>query len=118
MKKIVMLSTVILLASTTVDLKAQGEDAVLAIMQQKIIKQEASDVFEKKCLPEANTLEEANICLKKSHKMGSGRKRTKFDSWNEAEKQKAIAELDKSIEIGECIKKAKTFMEMNINCMK
>ena len=118
MKKIITLSTVILLASTTVYLEAQGEDAILASIQQKIIKQEAAHAFEQKCLPEANTLEEANACLKRSHEMGSQGKRTKFDSWNEAEKQKAIAELNKSIEAGECIKKAKTFMEMNINCMK
>jgi len=117
MKKFVTLSTVLLLACMPVYLEAQEEDATFAI-KQKIIKQDAAGKFEMKCLESADTLTEANACLKKSHELGSEGTRTHFDSWNEAEKKKTLAELEEVMEMGECIKKAKTMMEIQTKCFK
>ncbi len=80
---------------------------MLPMMKKKILSQEKTIIFAKKCFNKANTLKEANQCSQKMNSM-TGENETDFQEWNSQIKKELVKSMDEGLLAMECIKKAQT----------
>jgi len=83
---------------------------LLSQMKAKLLSQESTMVFAKKCLRSANSLKEANICNQKANRM-SGESEEDFEEWDKATKKEILGFIDQGLDQIECMKKAKNMGE-------
>jgi lipoprotein NlpI len=67
--------------------------------------------FSRKCLNNANTLKDANICVDKANTMG-GEHEESFEEWSLASKKKILGFMEQSIKSMECMEKTNNMKEM------
>ncbi|MEA2048285.1 MAG: hypothetical protein U9O64_07565 [Campylobacterota bacterium] len=93
-----------------------GNDGMLKQMKQEILSDEEMMRFGYKCLSQADTLKEANICNDKANAMG-GEPEEPFDKWNPEMKKEILGFLDQYLNVMvPCVKKAQT-MQAARQCM-
>ena len=91
-------------------------NAMLPQMKQRILHQEQTVAFAKRCFGAANTLKAANRCVDKGNQMFPQDHEDHLSSWSAADKQKMLGEIRQFEASIPCIKKAQS-MEAIQQCM-
>lgn len=81
------------------------EGSMLTHIKTKFISEEKIMQFGKECLGKAETLAQANACNKKANQMG-GETAENFQEWNPQIKKDILSNIDQSLQMVECMKKA------------
>jgi hypothetical protein len=76
-----------------------------AIHKQEVL------IFGKKCLNDATTLQEANLCNKHVRDMDNEFDIDDFDKWDKEEKQRTITVIDKNMAFINCIVESRNISE-------
>ena len=90
--------------------------AMLPEIKQKILHQERTVAFAKRCFSAANTLKAANQCVDKGNQMFPQDREDHLTSWSAADKQKMLKEINQFEAAIPCIKRAQSMQAIQ-QCM-